>query len=175
VNADQKTQPSLQPLQVLHSVDLICHLWQQYVTDAIFPLASTSVTVRRDMVVFNNQTVSRIEGAANEFLQRIIDCMLPSSSSCFPGSTTHPLSAIVLWLSAQLSKQKKNDFAPRNDDLSFARVNTEPCVACCELLENVGDSARGCLSGKNLEVLLSEVGVAFHRSVDHRADSCFQG
>ncbi|KAF9779455.1 exocyst complex component Sec10 [Thelephora terrestris] len=142
-NADQKTQPSLQPLQVLHSVDLICHLWQQYVTDAIFPLASTSVTVRRDMVVFNNQTVSRIEGAANGFLQRMID-------------------SIVAWLSAQLSKQKKNDFAPRNDDLSFARVNTEPCVACCELLEKVGDGARECSSGKNLEVLLTEVGVAFH-------------
>ena len=73
-NTDQKTQPSLQPLQVLRSVDLICHLWQQYVTDAIFPLASTSVTVRRDMAVFNNQTVSRIEGAANAFLQRMIDC-----------------------------------------------------------------------------------------------------
>jgi hypothetical protein len=26
------------------------------------------------MVVFNNQTVSRIEGAANGFLQRMIDC-----------------------------------------------------------------------------------------------------
>ncbi|KAF9784456.1 exocyst complex component Sec10-domain-containing protein [Thelephora terrestris] len=44
-NADQQTQPPLQPLQVLRSVDLICHLWQQYVTDAIFPLASTSVTM----------------------------------------------------------------------------------------------------------------------------------
>lgn len=73
-NVDQKTQPSLQPLQVLRSVDLICHLWQQYVTDAIFPLASASVTVRRDIVVFNNQTVSRVEGAANAFLQRMIDC-----------------------------------------------------------------------------------------------------
>ena len=165
-NADPKTQPSLQPLQVLRSVDLICHLWQQYVTDAIFPLASTSVTVRRDMVVFNNQTVSRIEGGANEFLQRMIDCRLPSFSTRSLGFTACLSLAIVAWLSAQLSKQKRNDFAPRNDDLSFARVNTEPCVACCELLEKAGDSARECLSGKNLEVLLSEVGVAFHRSVD---------
>ncbi|KAF9784442.1 exocyst complex component Sec10-domain-containing protein [Thelephora terrestris] len=29
-NADQQTQPPLQPLQVLRSVDLICHLWQQF-------------------------------------------------------------------------------------------------------------------------------------------------
>jgi len=92
-SADQKTPPSLQPLRVLRSVDLICHLWQQYVTDAIFPLASASVTVRRDMVVFNNQTVSRIEGAANGFLQRMID-------------------SIVAWLSAQLSKQKRMTLRP---------------------------------------------------------------
>ena len=31
------------------------------------------------MVVFNNQTVSRIEGAANAFLQRMIDCEFPFS------------------------------------------------------------------------------------------------
>ena len=87
-NVDQKTQPSLQPLQVLRSVDLICHLWQQYVTDAIFPLASASVTVRRDMVVFNNQTVSRIEGAANAFLQRMIDCEFIFSYFCSLEPTT---------------------------------------------------------------------------------------
>ena len=69
------------------------------------------------------------------------------------------------WLSLQLTKQKKNDFKPRNDDLSFARVNTEPCTACCETLEKVRDAANQNLSGKNLEVFLTEVGVAFHRSV----------
>jgi hypothetical protein len=124
------------------------------------------------MVVFNNQTVSRIEGAANAFLQRMIDCKFPFSRSRPFELTTRSGSAIVIWLSAQLSKQKRNDFAPRNDDLSFARVNTEPCLACCELLEKVGDGARECLSGKNLEVLLTEVGVAFHRSVGCRTYIC---
>ena len=68
------------------------------------------------------------------------------------------------FLLAQLAKQKRNDFKPRNDDLSFARVNTEPCVACCETLERFRDAALENLSGKNLEVLLTEVGVVFHRS-----------
>ena len=126
------------------------------------------------MVVFNNQTISRIEGAANTFLQKMIDCKSLCSCLYFLGSITRPSSAIVTCLSTQLSKQKRNDFAPRNDDLSFARVNTEPCVACCELLEKVGDGARECLSGKNLEVLLTEVGVAFHRSVACR-DKFFVG
>lgn len=70
----------------------------------------------------------------------------------------------MTWLSTQLAKQKRNDFKPRNDDLSFARVNTEPCVACCESLEKVRDAAKHSLGGKNLEVFLTDIGVAFHRS-----------
>lgn len=141
--ADPKLEPSLQPLEVLRSVDLICHLWQQYTNMALFPLAASSVTVRREMTIFNNQTVSRTEGAANTLIQRITD-------------------AIISWLSLQLSKQKKNDFKPRNDDLSFARVNTEPCVACCEILEKVRDAAIQTISGKNREAFLTEIGVSFH-------------
>jgi exocyst complex component 5 len=53
--------------------DLICHLWQQYVNVALLPLAAGSVVVRREMVVFNNQTVSKIEGAANALMQRLVD------------------------------------------------------------------------------------------------------
>ncbi|CCM05559.1 uncharacterized protein FIBRA_07786 [Fibroporia radiculosa] len=141
--ADTKSEPSLQVLVMLHEVDLICHLWQHYVNLALLPLASNSVSVRRDMVVFNNQSVSRIEGAANHLMQRLAD-------------------AIISYLALQLTKQKRNDFKPRNDDLSFARVNTEPCVACCEILERVRDASKANLSGKNLEIFLTEIGVAFH-------------
>lgn len=138
-----KTEPSFQALSVLSTVDLICHLWQQYVNIALLPLATSSVTIRREMVVFNNQTVSKIEGTANALMQRLTD-------------------AVLSWMSSQLAKQKKTDFKPRNDDLSFARVNTEPCIACCEILEKGRDAAKANLSGKNLEVFLTEIGVAFH-------------
>ena len=70
---------------------------------------------------------------------------------------------IVSWLSLQLSKQKRTDFKPRNDDLSFARVNTEPCEACCDTLEKVRDVAMENLTGKNLEIFLTEIGIAFHK------------
>ena len=75
--ADSRSEPSMQPLAVLLEVDLICHLWQRYVTMALLPLASSSVTVRREMVVFNNQAVSRIEGGANQVTQKLTDGMLP--------------------------------------------------------------------------------------------------
>jgi len=111
------------------------------------------------MVVFNNQTIGRIENGANSLLQRVADCMsLPLSFDYY----LNRIVAVISWLSLQLGKQKKNDFKPRNDDISFARVNTEPCVACCDMLEKVRDAARQNLSGKNLEVFLTEIGVAFH-------------
>lgn len=125
---------------------MICHLWQQYVNIALMPLANSSVTVRREMLIFNNQIISRIEGMTNTFLQKMTD-------------------AIVAWLSLQLSKQKRNDFKPRNDDLSFARDNTEPCEACCDLLGKVKDISNINLSGKNLETFLMEIGIAFHSFV----------
>lgn len=73
--ADTKTEPSLQSLTIVKSIDLICHLWQQYVNIALLPLASSSVTIRREMVVFNNQTINRIETSTNNLLQRIADGM----------------------------------------------------------------------------------------------------
>ena len=63
----------MQPLTVLREVNLISHLWQHYVTMALLPLASSSVTVRREMVVFNNQAISRVEGAANQVSQKLTD------------------------------------------------------------------------------------------------------
>lgn len=71
--ADPKAEPSLQALSVINTVDLVCHLWQHYVNVALFPLAAASVTIRREMSVFNNQAVSRVEGASNNLLQRLID------------------------------------------------------------------------------------------------------
>lgn len=71
--ADTKSEPSLAPLAIFQAVDLICHLWQQYVNMALIPLASSSVTVRREMVVYNNQSISRLEGQANSLMQSIAD------------------------------------------------------------------------------------------------------
>lgn len=79
-----------------------------------------------------------------------------------PGCPLTGSTAVIAWLGTQLGKQKKNDFKPKNDDLSFARVNTEPCQFCCEMLDKVREAAFENLTGKNREVFLTEIGVAFH-------------
>ncbi|GAA5846578.1 hypothetical protein JCM9279_006750 [Rhodotorula babjevae] len=140
---DGKAEPDLRPIGVIRIADMIMHLWQRYISTALVPLAGTSVTVRREMGIFNNHISVRIEGKVNSIVQRTTD-------------------AIVSYLSVILSKQKKGDFRPKNDELAFSRLNTEPCVLACEFLERVKDAASEALSGRNKEIFLTEVGVTFH-------------
>ncbi|KAK4685100.1 exocyst complex component 5, partial [Tremellales sp. Uapishka_1] len=143
LESDPKSEPDLSPLQVLKPADLICHLWQRYTATALLPLAGGNVAIRREMSTFNSNNVVRMEGKVNVVIQKALD-------------------GIIVWLTFLLTKQKKNDFKPRNDDLSFARTTTEPCESCCEFLDTVKASSAEGLSGKNAELFLTEVGVAFH-------------
>lgn len=68
----------------------------------------------------------------------------------------------MAWLTIVLTKQKKLDFKPKNDDMAFARINTEPCLLACDFLVKVREAAVASLSGRNVEVFLTEVGVTFH-------------
>ncbi|KZO98067.1 exocyst complex protein [Calocera viscosa TUFC12733] len=139
---DPKLEPDLSPLQVVKTIDFVCHLWQQYVNTAILPLAGSGVTVRREMVVYNNSVVNRVETSMDTLVQKAID-------------------VVLAWLASQLAKQKRNDFRPRNDDMTFARASTEPCTASCDMLVKVKDAARESLTGKNQETFLTEIGVSF--------------
>ena len=118
--------------------------------------------IRREMTNTNSHHIVRLEGKINGVIQKALDSQSPRRMyHCVADRG----SGIMAWLANQLTKQKKNDFRPKDDDLSFARMITEPCRLCCEFLETVRDAAYEGLSGKNVESFLTEVGVAFHRSV----------
>ncbi|CAD6890336.1 unnamed protein product [Tilletia laevis] len=137
------------PLVVIRQAGLFAELWSQYVNMAVLPLAATSVTTRREMIIFNSGHATRVESKCDEILQRVTD-------------------NIVAYLAARLATQKRTDYNPKNDDFAFTRMNTEPCSACIEALSKVQTAARANLSGKNAEVFLSEVGVTFHSlMLDH--------
>jgi hypothetical protein len=70
---DLKTEPDLSPISVIRLADMIMHLWQRYIATALVPLAGTSVTVRREMGIFNNHVSVRIEGKVNDIVQRTTD------------------------------------------------------------------------------------------------------
>ncbi|KAH9821082.1 exocyst complex component Sec10-like protein [Melampsora americana] len=143
VSHDTKLEPDLKPVTAIKAADMAMHLWQRYVTTAIVPLAAASVTIRREMSIFNNHILVRIEGKVNSLAQKCLE-------------------NVVFWLSHSLSKQKKLDFKPKNDELEFTRIHTEPCVACSDFLNITRDTITRSMSGKNAEGFLTEVGVIFH-------------
>lgn len=67
------TIPDLKDLSVVRMVDLILQLWQHYVSIALLPLASSSVTVRREMSIFNNHLLLRVEKKCDSVVQKIAD------------------------------------------------------------------------------------------------------
>jgi hypothetical protein len=144
---DTKIEPDLTPLCTLKPADQVCHLWQRYAATALLPLAGSSAPLRREMITSNGHNVVRMEGKINTVIQKAID-------------------NIIAYLAFLLQKQKKNDYKPKDDELSFARTNTEPCKLGCEFLETVREGVKEGLSGKNADMVLTEVGVAFHRSAD---------
>lgn len=81
---DSKSEPDLSPIYVIRLADMIMHLWQRYINTALVPLAGSSVTVRREMSIFNNHVVVRIEGKVNQIVQRTTDGS--SFLSCSPSS-----------------------------------------------------------------------------------------
>ncbi|EPQ28786.1 uncharacterized protein PFL1_03589 [Pseudozyma flocculosa PF-1] len=124
--------PDLSLIGVIRNVELLVSLWQHYVNTALVPLASTSVTIRREMVIFNNHNLLRVEGKCDALMQKLAD-------------------NVVNYLANRLATQKKNDFTPKNDELAFSRMNTEPCMACSEALEKVQQIARSSLSSAAAE------------------------
>ncbi|SCV72671.1 BQ2448_4208 [Microbotryum intermedium] len=165
---DAKTEPDLGPMSVCRLADMIMHLWQRYIATALVPLAGTSVTVRREMNIFNNHVSVRIEQKINTIVQRTTDgeCFLGldvkvSTVTLRPSFSNHR-PGIVSWLSHLLSKQRKLDFKPRNDNEAFSKINTEPCLLVCDFLVKVRETAVASLSGRNCEIFLTEVGVTFH-------------
>ena len=141
---DNKNEPDLSPLSALRPSDLICHIWQRYASTALLPLAGSNTTTRREMITTNSHNVVRMEGKISTLIQKAID-------------------NIIAYLAFLLTKQKRNDYKPKDDELSFARTNTEPCTLSSEFLETVRDVVRENLSGKNAEAFMTEVGVSFHR------------
>jgi len=140
---DAKLEPYLSVLAVLRPADLICHLWQRFTSTALFPLTASTTAVRKEMATFHSHNVVRMEGKVNAVIQKSLD-------------------SIVAWLTFLLTKQKRNDYRPKDEALSFARTTTEPCQLCCEFLGTVKEQITEALSGKNAETFLTEVGVAFH-------------
>lgn len=66
------------------------------------------------------------------------------------------------FMSHRLSTQKKMDYCPKNDDVFFAQLNTEPCLAIVDALDAFHQEAQRTLTERTRESLCTELGVGLH-------------
>lgn len=135
--------PDFAPLQLVQRVEQLSVLWQHYVQKAVLPLTAPSVTIRRETMIYNNHNMLRVEGKCEALLQKFTDNLLA-------------------FLAARLATQKKTDYAPKNDDVMFARLNTDPCLAIVDELDALQAAAHAFLPERTRESFLTEIGIGFH-------------
>lgn len=139
-----KRDPDLSYLASLRTAVHITHLVQSCINTLLIPLASTSLTTRREMEKNTRTAVARIEDQINTIEQQTID-------------------AVLNWTSRLLSNQSRTDFRPRaeTEAISLEQAQTPTCDSVCRFLGLFHETASQSFDGANLSVLLTEVAVGF--------------
>ncbi|KAL4961908.1 exocyst subunit SEC10 [Aspergillus stella-maris] len=139
-----KVEPDFAYLSAVRDSISIANLMVMCINTLLIPLATSSVTVRREMEKKTNLATVRIEEKINTIEQKVIDITL-------------------LWANKILSGQKKNDFRPKEGDSTawLEKLQTPTCASLCAFLSRMQSIAVKSLpaSGTNLRQLLTEVAI----------------
>ncbi|KAL4878249.1 exocyst complex component Sec10-like protein [Aspergillus karnatakaensis] len=137
-----KIEPDFAYLPAVRDSINIANLMVMCINTLLVPLASSGVTVRREMEKKTSLATVRLEEKINIIEQKVIDITL-------------------VWVGKVLSGQKKNDFRPKEGDSMawLERLQTPTCTSLCTFLSRVHDMAVKSLpaSGTNLRQLLTEI------------------
>lgn len=148
----KRDTPDLSYLASLKSAISIMHLMQSCTNTLLIPLASTSLTIRRDMEKNARSSLLRMEDHINIIEQRTID-------------------AVINWTARLLSSQNRTDFRPRETDADTAlsQSSTPTCAAILKFLGSFHTTAKSTFNGgANLSNILSEIAVEFRTQLlDH--------
>ncbi|KAJ5086276.1 hypothetical protein NUU61_007583 [Penicillium alfredii] len=137
-----KAEPDFAYLPAVRTTISVTTLMVMCVHAVLLPLATVSITIRRDMEKRTSQATARIEEKINSIEQKTID-------------------ATLAWVGRLLSGQKKNDFRPRESDNAawLEMLQTPTCASICTFLARLHTVARTSLpsSGANIRQVLTEI------------------
>jgi hypothetical protein len=136
-----KTEPDTSYIIDLRTAISILHLMLTTVKMLLLPLASTNLTIRRDLEKRTSAFTDRMESKTDAVLQRTID-------------------ASLAWTARLLTGQKKTDYRPRDDaNLQLDQLQTPTCQSIFAFLYRLQSRAASSLSGKVLESFSLELAV----------------
>ncbi|EMR11691.1 hypothetical protein PNEG_00127 [Pneumocystis murina B123] len=139
---DGKSEPEIKYFEELKEMTIIVNLLSTYFNIIILPIVSFSLTLKRDVIISTNSNILKIENKIDLIIQKSVD-------------------VILNWINVLLSKQKKNDFKPRDDDQRMENLSTEPCKLVVQFISKVYNIAYDNLIGLNLENFLVIFGMSF--------------
>ena len=141
-SAAGKNEPDLSYFAEVKPATVIMTLMFGFINTALIPLASASLTVRREMMILTNASVGVLEGKVERVVQKTLDVVLG-------------------WISGLLAKQKKGDYRPKDDDVSLTTLQTPTAASIVAFLSKVHGVAVSTLSGQNISAFLIELGASF--------------
>ncbi|XP_013404550.1 exocyst complex component 5 [Lingula anatina] len=142
---EPKSTPDTYFFAVVGDSNTIFHLFEKQFNDNLVPLISSSPR-HSECLQRKRELMEQMENKLDIGLDRTIQ-------------------AVVGWIKYVLStEQKRTDFKPENEEAPML-MYSQACIQVVKYVHGLLRGIRESLDGKNLEAVLTELGIRFHRVV----------
>uniref|UniRef100_A0A8C9S261 Exocyst complex component 5 n=1 Tax=Scleropages formosus TaxID=113540 RepID=A0A8C9S261_SCLFO len=132
-------------LDVVQQANTIFHLFDKQFNDHLMPLISSSPKLT-ECLHKKKEVIEQMEVKLDTGIDRTLNCMI--------GQMKHILS----------TEQKKTDFKPEDENNVMIQY-TNACSKVCAYVSKQVERVRKSMDGKNVDTVLTELGVRFHRLI----------
>lgn len=132
-------------LDVVQQANTIFHLFDKQFNDNLMPLISSSPMLT-ECLCKKKEVIEQMEVKLDTGIDRTLNCMI--------GQMKHILA----------TEQKKTDFRPEDENNVMIQYTTA-CSKVCAYVSWQVERVRKSMDGKNVDTVLAELGVRFHRLV----------
>ncbi|XP_028855877.1 exocyst complex component 5 [Denticeps clupeoides] len=143
-SADAKNA-NLYFLDVVQQANTIFHLFDKQFNDNLMPLISSSPKLT-ECLHKKKEVIEQMEVKLDTGIDRTLNCMV--------GQMKHILA----------TEQKKTDFKPEDENNVMIQYTTA-CAKVCAYVRQQVERVRKSMDGKNVDTVLTELGVRFHRLI----------
>ncbi|XP_066526376.1 exocyst complex component 5 [Hoplias malabaricus] len=143
-SSDAKTA-NLYFLDVVQQANTIFHLFDKQFNDHLMPLISSSPKLT-ECLQKKKEVIEQMEVKLDTGIDRTLNCMI--------GQMKHILA----------TEQKKTDFRPEDENNVMIQYTTA-CSKVCAYVSKQVERVRRSMDGKNVDTVLTELGVRFHRLI----------
>lgn len=146
--SEPKQEPDVYFFDVVRQCNAIFHLFEKLFSDSLVPLVNSTP--------WHSECLQRKKNAMEQ-IEIKLDSGLDRS-----------IMAVVGWIRNLLStEQRKTDFKPEHETTQLANC-TYACSKVIKFMDRQIENIKDSLDGKNVEAVLMELGIRFHRVVyDH--------